>query len=241
MSASGMLKLSGERPIGGDNRWNRFSKEVQIPKNCNTNAISAKFENNILFIQLPKNNITTTTTTPPDQLLDSTKLPPKHPKPAANQEPPKQPLSDSLEEATKQKHTDKPYTPREQKEKPKDNTLTTSPADGKNGVFAETNKTKEKRDDEQGKDGEGVRGEYGQGGKNGGSTEKDGKLDQEAPSVAGGSCNSVLENYTEVVGGLGRDLIKGGKVFNFAVTVLVALLLGIYFGNMVRPSGKPEI
>ena len=59
--------------------------------------------------------------------------------------------------------------------------------------------------------------------------------------MASDSCNSALEDYTEVVGGLGRDLMKRGKVFNFAVTVLVAFLLGIYVGNMARSSGKPEI
>ncbi|KAB2615216.1 inactive protein RESTRICTED TEV MOVEMENT 2-like [Pyrus ussuriensis x Pyrus communis] len=48
------LRVLGERPLGHDNKWQRFYMEFPIPSNCDTNAISAKFENDILYVKLPK-------------------------------------------------------------------------------------------------------------------------------------------------------------------------------------------
>lgn len=269
VTSSGMLKLSGERPIGGE-RWNRFYKEVQIPKNCDTNAIVAKFENGILYVQFPK--VISTPAEQQDTVKPQTQ-PPKPQKPANQpesqrepakepQKPVNEPLSDKAsqpqmpknephsqgepKEVPKQKPADEPYTPRDQKTKPKTRTSeNTSPEDGKNGVFTETNnapkKTLEKGDDELGKEGKDIRGASERQGNISDSAEKATKLDQEAHSIACGSGNCAIENYTKVVGSLARDLRQGGKLFNFAVTVLVALLLGLYFGNMIKSSEKPKI
>ncbi|CAN6695229.1 unnamed protein product [Malus baccata var. baccata] len=53
-SADQNLRVLGERPLGHDNKWQRFRIEFPIPSNCNTNTISAKFENDILYVKLPK-------------------------------------------------------------------------------------------------------------------------------------------------------------------------------------------
>ncbi|XP_008807628.2 inactive protein RESTRICTED TEV MOVEMENT 2-like [Phoenix dactylifera] len=49
----GKIRISGERPLG-DNRWNRFRKDFQVPENCNVSEIRAKFENGHLYVILPK-------------------------------------------------------------------------------------------------------------------------------------------------------------------------------------------
>ncbi|CAL9128572.1 unnamed protein product, partial [Musa textilis] len=49
----GKLKISGERPLIND-RWKRFLKEFYVPDYCNVSEISAKFENGLLRIMLPK-------------------------------------------------------------------------------------------------------------------------------------------------------------------------------------------
>lgn len=48
-----VLKISGSRAIG-DNKWSSFQKDFTIPENCDTNKISAKFEEGILYIRQPK-------------------------------------------------------------------------------------------------------------------------------------------------------------------------------------------
>lgn len=49
----GKIKISGERPLIND-RWKRFLKEFYVPDHCNVGEISAKFENGLLRIILPK-------------------------------------------------------------------------------------------------------------------------------------------------------------------------------------------
>ncbi|XP_072991595.1 uncharacterized protein [Typha latifolia] len=49
----GKLRISGARPLLG-NRWSRFRKEFQVPENCNSGEIRARFENGQILITLPK-------------------------------------------------------------------------------------------------------------------------------------------------------------------------------------------
>ncbi|CAI9780294.1 unnamed protein product [Fraxinus pennsylvanica] len=53
ISNLGILKISGERPLGGSKK-SRFYKEVPIPKDFDSNAIRAKFVNGCLCIAMPK-------------------------------------------------------------------------------------------------------------------------------------------------------------------------------------------
>ncbi|KAF7148480.1 hypothetical protein RHSIM_Rhsim03G0053700 [Rhododendron simsii] len=54
LSNRGTLRITGERPIDGTKR-SRFTKEINVPKDCNPNEITAKFTNaGLLHIIMPK-------------------------------------------------------------------------------------------------------------------------------------------------------------------------------------------
>ncbi|KAM7505111.1 hypothetical protein LguiB_004015 [Lonicera macranthoides] len=50
---SGVLKISGERPVN-EKTQRRFYEEYKVPKDCNTDAIQAKFASGILNVIMPK-------------------------------------------------------------------------------------------------------------------------------------------------------------------------------------------
>ncbi|WOK97859.1 protein RESTRICTED TEV MOVEMENT 2 [Canna indica] len=53
LTTSKKLLITGERPLL-ENRWTRFRKELQVPTNCNDEKIRARFEDQLLYIVLPK-------------------------------------------------------------------------------------------------------------------------------------------------------------------------------------------
>ncbi|WOG87755.1 hypothetical protein DCAR_0206986 [Daucus carota subsp. sativus] len=53
LTASRNLVITGEHPVG-QNTWRRFQKTVPIPVNCDSSKITAKFEDQILYITQPK-------------------------------------------------------------------------------------------------------------------------------------------------------------------------------------------
>lgn len=53
LTRSRVLKISGARPLG-NNRWSSFQKDFPVSENCDTNKISAKFEDGILYVRQPK-------------------------------------------------------------------------------------------------------------------------------------------------------------------------------------------
>ncbi|KAG6387709.1 hypothetical protein SASPL_152901 [Salvia splendens] len=48
-----VVKISGQRLLP-NNRWSSFQKDFPVPENCDTNKITAKFEEGILYVRLPK-------------------------------------------------------------------------------------------------------------------------------------------------------------------------------------------
>ncbi|XP_074566385.1 inactive protein RESTRICTED TEV MOVEMENT 2-like [Curcuma longa] len=50
---SGKLSVSGERAVEG-NRWLRFLKTFQLPKECNVREIQANLDKETLYVLLPK-------------------------------------------------------------------------------------------------------------------------------------------------------------------------------------------
>ncbi|TQD85524.1 hypothetical protein C1H46_028936 [Malus baccata] len=54
VTSSRNIRVFGERALGHDNKWQRFRREFPIPVNCDTNDITARFENGILYVKLPK-------------------------------------------------------------------------------------------------------------------------------------------------------------------------------------------
>ncbi|KAK7844732.1 inactive protein RESTRICTED TEV MOVEMENT 2 [Quercus suber] len=53
ITSGGNLRVSGQRSLG-KNKWKRFDKEFSIPSNVDTDAISAKYDENIIYVKLPK-------------------------------------------------------------------------------------------------------------------------------------------------------------------------------------------
>ncbi|KAH7692480.1 Small heat shock protein HSP20 protein [Dioscorea alata] len=49
----GTLRVSAERPVEGT-RWRRYRKDFRIPETTNVHEIKAKFENEALYVSVPK-------------------------------------------------------------------------------------------------------------------------------------------------------------------------------------------
>ncbi|XP_057723406.1 uncharacterized protein LOC130939310 [Arachis stenosperma] len=63
ITSNGLLRLSGERKIGEAIKIRRFEKELAIPSDTDTKSINTKFENDILYVKLPR--VITTSVKPP--------------------------------------------------------------------------------------------------------------------------------------------------------------------------------
>ena len=57
ITSAGNLRVSGQRSLG-KNKWKRFDKEFTIPPNADTDAISAKYDEHVIYVKLPKKMIT---------------------------------------------------------------------------------------------------------------------------------------------------------------------------------------
>ncbi|GAA0165915.1 hypothetical protein LIER_40085 [Lithospermum erythrorhizon] len=86
----GILRISGSMLIGA-NRMRRFQKEFPISQNCDTNKITAKFDNGILHVKQPK---LITQATPSTVKQEHHKLPPTPLPSAAAQEPNKKHINE---------------------------------------------------------------------------------------------------------------------------------------------------
>lgn len=53
VDTSRKLTISGERALR-DGQWRRFLMSVQLPKHCNIKELGAKFDQEILYVTLPK-------------------------------------------------------------------------------------------------------------------------------------------------------------------------------------------
>ena len=51
--SSGVIKVNGERPVN-EYKYVRFELNFEVPKNSNSDAITAKFDGEILYITVPK-------------------------------------------------------------------------------------------------------------------------------------------------------------------------------------------
>ncbi|KAJ8552069.1 hypothetical protein K7X08_028512 [Anisodus acutangulus] len=54
LTKTGTLKISGQRPVVGQNKALRFQKDFPVSENCDKTKISAKLENGILYVKQPK-------------------------------------------------------------------------------------------------------------------------------------------------------------------------------------------
>ncbi|GFP91157.1 protein restricted tev movement 2 [Phtheirospermum japonicum] len=102
LARSGVLKISGTRPLG-DNKWSSFQKDFPVSANCDTNKITAKFEDGVLYVRQPKLIVPA-----PDK--EAQKLTP--PAKETNQE---QPHKTTPDKPTPSKEDDKPTKDHERK------------------------------------------------------------------------------------------------------------------------------
>ncbi|XP_058739323.1 inactive protein RESTRICTED TEV MOVEMENT 2-like [Vicia villosa] len=57
--ASQVLRISGERPIQGNNRWRKFDQTYPVPENSDVGTLEAKFEQGTLILKMLKKPIST--------------------------------------------------------------------------------------------------------------------------------------------------------------------------------------
>ncbi|KAI4382196.1 hypothetical protein MLD38_008191 [Melastoma candidum] len=116
ITSVGNLRVTGERQVR-DNRWSRFRKEMPIKPNYDSNKITAKYENGILYVKHLKTNAPVPTE------------PRKDAKPAAEpSQPPKVTTPVALQEQRQKDAMEPPKPPKapvkkpEEGEKPKEKT-----------------------------------------------------------------------------------------------------------------------
>ncbi|KAL1552854.1 inactive protein RESTRICTED TEV MOVEMENT 2-like [Salvia divinorum] len=89
-----VVKISGQVPLP-NNRWSSFQKDFPVPENCDTNKITAKFEEGILYVRLPKEETKLAPAETPQPHKPAVKLPtppiPTPQAPAAKIDPPPPP------------------------------------------------------------------------------------------------------------------------------------------------------
>ncbi|KAK7259739.1 hypothetical protein RIF29_25352 [Crotalaria pallida] len=61
VGSSRMLRVTGERPIDGGNKWSRFDQTYPIPENCEVERLQGKFDRGILTVTMPKKLISQVT------------------------------------------------------------------------------------------------------------------------------------------------------------------------------------
>ncbi|KAL8171213.1 hypothetical protein V2J09_023017 [Rumex salicifolius] len=54
LSSSRVLRMSGERPLGVDDKWMRFVKEIRVPDECDVKGIKVKFDKGVLYVKQSK-------------------------------------------------------------------------------------------------------------------------------------------------------------------------------------------
>ncbi|KAH0996602.1 hypothetical protein GBA52_020466 [Prunus armeniaca] len=111
------IRVLGERPLDG-NKWERFRKEFPIPSNCDPNDISAKFENGVLSVKLPKMiaPAAVNTNVPKPPTTEAPKPPTKEAPKPPTKEAPKPPTQEApkppTQEAPKPPATEAPKLPK---------------------------------------------------------------------------------------------------------------------------------
>ncbi|VFQ71391.1 unnamed protein product [Cuscuta campestris] len=81
------LWISRERKSGSDKKRWRFKEEFPVPADCDTDAITAKLENGILRVTLPRKTPSAKRQEETKTLQASTKVAPPEPKPLQPQSP----------------------------------------------------------------------------------------------------------------------------------------------------------
>ncbi|KAE9594002.1 hypothetical protein Lal_00031602 [Lupinus albus] len=98
VGSSRMLRVAGERPIVGANRWNHLDQTYPIPHNCEVDKLHANFEHGILTVTMPKKLVSQVT---PKAQVKTTQqnVPNPSNKPLAKESIPQKSTKSSVEES----------------------------------------------------------------------------------------------------------------------------------------------
>ncbi|KAK9727102.1 hypothetical protein RND81_05G257900 [Saponaria officinalis] len=216
LTVSKMLKISGQRPLGG-NKYRRFQKEFRVPPNCDTKEISAKFEGGILYIRQPKLIIPAA----PPLAEPPRKTPAETPRP--QQQPPPQPQVSvppplQLPQPQSQQHAPPPPPPsppqlQSQKHAPPTPPLPPPPSPQSQPQQEAVAKGKEEETR--------ARGNF--------------KEEMGSKDEASRDESDVIQQRRQVVtSGLFRELRKPDNMKRFGVSVLLVLIIAFYISYMFK-------
>ncbi|XP_057726415.1 uncharacterized protein LOC130941831 [Arachis stenosperma] len=254
VTSTRLIRLSGERRIGDSNKIRKFYKELPIPSDTDTSSISAKFENGILYVKLPK--LITSIDEPP--------VPPPTPAPAPASVPPPTPTTPPVVRPQQQPQPQsKPEPPISHYEDPQkqrvvDKAPVSASAPGPAPTTAsasapaptpipqlEENKNNDDniarkggKDDKRGVIDEGTSSRV---------KEMQGRMGKSEGEGEGSKLGLGLEKrlstvsrqgeeYRNAVYGLVEELKKQKKMANLVVVVFLVVLLVLYVNNAIRSS-----
>ncbi|MED6168318.1 hypothetical protein PIB30_010651 [Stylosanthes scabra] len=227
------LRLSGERKIG-DTKIRKFYKELSIPSDADTSSISAKFENGILYVKLPK--VITPIPQPPAPAPAPTPVPApvrpqQQPQPQPKPEPPiAHPQDEQKQRVVEKAPAPAPATPPalpEKKEKGKEE-------ENKNNNYDDNVARKVGKDD----DGDEKRGVI----EEDTSSRVNKEMDGSGRGLGLGLAKRLStvsrqgEEYRNAVYGLVEELKKQKKMANLVVVVFLVVLLALYVNNAIKSS-----
>ncbi|KAL1307787.1 hypothetical protein HN51_049687 [Arachis hypogaea] len=248
VTSTRLIRLSGERRIGDSNKIRKFYKEIPIPSDTDTSSISAKFENGILYVKLPKRITSidepptpTPTPVPAPALAPTTPpavRPQQQPQPQSKPEPP----ISHYEDQQKQRVVDKasasasasapapvpaptlapaPIPQLEENKNNDDNIARKGGKDDKRGVIDEgtSSSVKEMHGRMEKSEDEGERSKLGLG------------LEKRLSTVS-----RQGEEYRNAVYGLVEELKKQKKIANLVVVMFLVVLLVLYVNNAIKSS-----
>ncbi|XP_059625075.1 inactive protein RESTRICTED TEV MOVEMENT 2-like [Cornus florida] len=256
------LVVSGERPLG-KNKWRRFQKVVTISENCDTDKITAKFEDSVLTIKQPK---LITPKQKQDQEKPITTTTALAPKPPQNLQPPQpQPPQNNVQQPQPQPPPPPPPPQKSVQQQPQARNIDDQEAAFKKADMA--NQENEKTDDglakpktvnvpdqklqqAQEKDnniGDGkIRSEREKSSSSLLSSD-DKNVDKEKEKISPEKTSStekreVLSTTTrkQVDGGLENPLKIPKQLMNLVLVLLCVIVLGLYFSNSIWSYKKPE-
>ncbi|OIW20419.1 hypothetical protein TanjilG_11118 [Lupinus angustifolius] len=94
-----MLRVAGERPIVGGNKWSHLDQSYPIPENCEVEKLQANFEQGILTVTMPKKLFSQVTTPKPQVKTTQENVPNPSKKPVAKESIPQKSTTSSVGES----------------------------------------------------------------------------------------------------------------------------------------------
>ncbi|GMI92294.1 hypothetical protein HRI_002898700 [Hibiscus trionum] len=209
VTSKGNLRISGERPIGDNNKFSRFTKEEPIPSNCDQNKIRANYKGGMLHVKFPKLIV------PADEKPEKAKPSPENPITKSDQRAADVPEQAIKKGPPKGKEVDKvpEQTPGKQKEI-EDNSKSNASNESDPRMME---KDKNGSDQEE---------------KSGSRSEKPADSAQYAARKADMYWLLGI-HYERVIGGLATAIKNPRKVMNMVLAVLLVVVLAVYVKSAI--------